>query len=186
MSEQPKRTPAQLRKSEAAARAKPMTKRQTRVLELCDSVRGYGGKRGMLPDFADKILGDERDFLARAMRKGFEAHRHGWPDFLLEGKDGSFIGVEVKSRGYEVNPVQARTFAALERLGVRVYVWDAREPEKLQPWQNYMVKLVTPKPRERRATLTVMRFGGRPAIRDTVSFASLLPAMPPILGVTRR
>lgn len=29
------------------------------------------------------------------------------------------------------------TFPALERLGLRVFVWSPRDPDKLIPWQEW-------------------------------------------------
>lgn len=69
-------------------------------------------------------------------RPGANAYRAGWPDFLVEHQ-GRFIGVEVKAGGDVLNPRQRVMFPALERAGIRCYVWHKRTPDKLIPWRRY-------------------------------------------------
>jgi hypothetical protein len=70
-------------------------------------------------------------------KPGAKAHRSGWPDFLIE-HEGKTIAVEVKNGTDKVRPRQRRMFEALERAGIRVYVWHPRFPDKLRPWRKHI------------------------------------------------
>lgn len=78
----------------------------------------------------------EREFLARAMGKDARVLRNGWPDFLVE-RDGETFAVEVKRGTDDISGAQARMFEALERAGIKVYVWNPRKPEAAVPWRKF-------------------------------------------------
>jgi hypothetical protein len=84
----------------------------------------------------------EAEFYEAAKAKQGRIYRHGWPDFLVEFPDRT-IGVEVKQGQDVVSARQARTFAALERLGLAVFVWNPANPGKLSAWR----KCRKPRPR---------------------------------------
>jgi hypothetical protein len=80
----------------------------------------------------------ETAFAQLASNRGKTPVRNGWPDFLVYDElSGGTIGVEVKQGGDPVRPSQARMFAALERAGVTVMVWDPSNPTTLQPWRRH-------------------------------------------------
>ena len=78
----------------------------------------------------------EFSFFNMCRKRGFRAYRHGWPDFLLERPDG-IIGVEVKNGSDPISLSQQTTFAALERFGLPVYVWNRDSMDRLIPWRKY-------------------------------------------------
>lgn len=78
----------------------------------------------------------ELQFVERAMEKRGRTFRHGWPDFLVELPDKT-IGVEVKRDSDAISPRQARMFEALERVGIRIYVWTPHTADRLMPWRSY-------------------------------------------------
>lgn len=75
-------------------------------------------------------------YLSRLARKKGRAWRSGWPDFLVE-QDGRFMFVEVKAGNDKVRPNQYATFSALEAAGLRVFVWNPKNPHALTPFQEY-------------------------------------------------
>lgn len=48
------------------------------------------------------------------------------------------FAVEVKAGDNNIQANQGAMFAALERAGVRVFVWNPRQPEWLTPWRVYL------------------------------------------------
>lgn len=78
----------------------------------------------------------ERKFARALGKRAGKCLRAGWPDFLVE-LDGKTICVEVKTGRDVVRPNQAKMFAALERGGLRVYVWNPAKPKVLTPWATY-------------------------------------------------
>ena len=83
----------------------------------------------------------EAMFAERAMQKRGRVYRNGWPDFLVELPDRT-IGVEVKATGDEISDAQAKMFQALERLAVRVYIWNPKKPSILTPWRKHLERAV--------------------------------------------
>jgi hypothetical protein len=80
--------------------------------------------------------GTEAKFASLAASKGWEAHRSGWPDFLIV-KDGKPCFVEVKSTDDELRPSQVKMFRALETTGLSVLVWWELYPDRLMPWKRF-------------------------------------------------
>lgn len=78
----------------------------------------------------------EYKFAELAARRGWAAHRAGWPDFFLT-QDEEFWAVEVKSSTDTIRPEQRRMFGALEKAGIRVMVWWEAAPERLIPWRAF-------------------------------------------------
>jgi hypothetical protein len=78
----------------------------------------------------------EREFLQRAVGKGARVLRNGWPVFLVE-RDGETFAVEVKRGADDISGAQARMFEALERAGIKVYVWNPRRPMSAKPWMRF-------------------------------------------------
>lgn len=83
-----------------------------------------------------RLTAAEREFLERALGRGARVLRNGWPDFLIE-RDGETFAVEVKRGTDDVSDAQARMFEALERAGIRVYVWNPRRPRSATPWTQF-------------------------------------------------
>jgi hypothetical protein len=79
----------------------------------------------------------ERQFIKRATG---ELWRNGWPDFLLKRTGFPLIGVEVKAGEHSVSHAQARMFAALEKVGLKTYIWNPAHPDVLTPWRSYLSK----------------------------------------------
>lgn len=75
----------------------------------------------------------ERAFTIRAHEKMMAVHRPSWPDFLVE-IDGETVGVEVKAAADGVSPNQRRTFDLLEKMGLKVFIWDESKPDRLLRW----------------------------------------------------
>lgn len=51
---------------------------------------------------------------------------------------GKWVGVEVKSSATEgLRKSQMKSFAVLEAIGLRVFVWSGDFPDKLVPWRKY-------------------------------------------------
>lgn len=78
----------------------------------------------------------ERAFLESASERGAKCWRNGWPDFLVE-RDGQKIGIEVKRGSDFISESQSLMFAALETVGLDVFVWNPLYPEELTPWRVY-------------------------------------------------
>jgi hypothetical protein len=83
-----------------------------------------------------RLNDSERAFVERAREKESKVYRAGWPDFLVEMSDKT-IAVEVKQGSDEVRENQRKMFAALERIGIPVLVWNPASRETLTPWRNY-------------------------------------------------
>jgi hypothetical protein len=66
--------------------------------------------------------------------------RHGWPDFLVHIESLGYVGVEVKAGEDELRASQIDTFAVLEQIGLRVFVWHPRQPDRLVPWRKVLAK----------------------------------------------
>lgn len=81
----------------------------------------------------------EQRFKQMALKKGWKAHRCGWPDYLLVA-DGKPIMVEVKSWDDKLSKGQKELFATLELMGIVVRVWWEGEPEKLMNWRNFLAR----------------------------------------------
>lgn len=79
----------------------------------------------------------ETKFREAAATKGWNVHRRGWPDFVLTTETETLL-VEVKSWDDKLSKGQRTLFEAIERLGVKVYVWWEREPDKLMPWRKFL------------------------------------------------
>ena len=61
----------------------------------------------------------------RLRRRGYEATKSGWPDFLVFRPDGSLVVVEVKRQAtHRLKVTQARVFAVLLRAGIECYRFD--------------------------------------------------------------
>ena len=81
----------------------------------------------------------EARFFARAVARGATVLRSGWPDFLIV-ENGRAVGVEVKrSRADPLSPNQAVMFDALEKIGVRVFVWSNETGDRLVGWRKWSV-----------------------------------------------
>jgi hypothetical protein len=127
--------------------SEPLTPRQLRrLVEQVDAA----DRRARLADTGvdeNKLTTIEQAFCAMAANRGRRVIRNGWPDFLVEDpKTGKTIAVEVKSNVDALSPEQRRMFAALERLGIRVFVWRPKNPRSLSPWSSKKLR----KPREDR------------------------------------
>jgi hypothetical protein len=83
--------------------------------------------------------GTELRFVLQAEEKGAKVFRAGWPDFLIE-QDGKATLVEVKTNSDMIRPNQARMFAALERLGLKVFIWNPARPDRLAHWRRYVAQ----------------------------------------------
>jgi hypothetical protein len=79
----------------------------------------------------------EGAFLLRALKQGSKVLRNGWPDFLVE-RDGEVFAVEVKQGPDDLSDAQVRMFAALERVGLKVYVWAPKHSKKAVPWRRFL------------------------------------------------
>lgn len=106
----------------------------SRDIQEFEQQRRYEKKRERA--MALRVNEAEQAFLKHAEGKG-EAFRSGWPDFLLIQPDGSAIGVEVKRRRDVCSLRQQRMFAALESIGIKVYVWELETPGTLTPWRKW-------------------------------------------------
>lgn len=84
----------------------------------------------------------ESKFRERATKRGWNVHRSGWPDFIVQ-RSGEVHLVEVKGKDDRLRPSQRRAFAALELLGIQVKIWWELRPEGLLPWRAFD-KLTTP------------------------------------------
>lgn len=98
--------------------------------------------RSIEPPFVDETGAQpneaETAFAKMAQYRGKTPIRNGWPDFLVHDElTGGTIGVEVKQGSDGVSEAQARMFAALERAGITVMIWDPARPLALQPWRRY-------------------------------------------------
>jgi hypothetical protein len=62
----------------------------------------------------------------------------GWPHLLLQRKsDRHLYAVEVKSDKDRVSKSQSLLFAALQRGGVFVFIWNPKRPTTLSKWSDY-------------------------------------------------
>lgn len=93
-------------------------------------------RKKMRKRLKNKLNLSESIFSQIAEREGKTLTRHGWPDFLVE-HNGSVVAVEVKTGPDRVRENQKRCFAALERGGIAVFVWDPDHPRELTPWRKY-------------------------------------------------
>lgn len=93
------------------------------------------------PCFFNTLGPTERAFLVAILAKKPNARvlRNGWPDFLFE-YEGRICGVEVKSETDVVRPAQRAMFAALERAGIKVYVWSPMAADRLAHWRRFRGK----------------------------------------------
>lgn len=84
----------------------------------------------------------ELQFVQKAITRGKQVRvlRSGWPDFLVE-EEGKFYAVEVKAPGDVIRPSQRRMFTTLEAMGVSVFVWSPKSPDRLQPWRRFEKKV---------------------------------------------
>lgn len=91
-----------------------------------------------VPHFYGTLSPTERGFIAAliAKRPNVRVLRNGWPDFLFE-RNGQFYGVEVKSEHDVMRPAQVTMFAALERAGLKVYVWSPLVADRLVHWRRF-------------------------------------------------
>jgi hypothetical protein len=89
----------------------------------------------------------EQAFARRAIDKGDSVYRSGWPDFLVEMLDKT-VAVEVKRDPDRIHPKQRKMFAALERIGVPVLIWNPARPDVLTPWRKYHSKSTPYQPKE--------------------------------------
>lgn len=128
------------------------TRRERRILKLSSEIAELEAETSrrraeQLADMLATVDGEpgvneaEGAFGRRAIDRGLTVHRHGWPDFLLvDPSNGETFAVEVKAGGDPVRANQARVFDALEKAGIRVYVWRPEEPSKLVPWRRFTIR----------------------------------------------
>jgi len=125
----------------------PLTPRQLRRLVAQVDAEDRRNRHADTGVDETKLTPTEQAFCALAASRGRRVIRNGWPDFLVEDpKTGKMIAVEVKSNVDALRPEQRRMFAALERLGIRVFVWRPKSPRSLSPWSSKKLR----KPREDR------------------------------------
>jgi VRR-NUC domain-containing protein len=100
-----------------------------------------GDACGQLTDVSvQSVTSAEAAFLAKVMTDGkpdVTVLRAGWPDFLLTRSDGSIVAVEVKCGADVPSAKQRACFAALERVGLKVLVWNPVAPGIFTPWHRY-------------------------------------------------
>lgn len=78
----------------------------------------------------------EKILFQRAVKHGYEIHRHGWPDFLMIHKDtGRIRFIEVKSPHDSLSDSQILMCKALQECGIEVEVFKAG-PNRFQPWHE--------------------------------------------------
>jgi hypothetical protein len=68
--------------------------------------------------------------------KGAAVHRGGWPDFLVRGKSGRIVAVEVKSESDCLSEAQIQCCQLLQEAGIETYIWRRRKALTL--WQEYL------------------------------------------------
>jgi len=90
-------------------------------------------------DIEPKVTRAEKAFLYHTTKMmDVRVWRHGWPDFLLQDRTtGEFYTVEIKQGKDKISPRQAETFAALEAMRIRVYIWNPDRHLELTPWRQY-------------------------------------------------
>lgn len=91
-----------------------------------------------VPDFVNSLTATEQSFLVEAVERypGARVYRNGWPDFLFE-HEGRAYGVEVKSENDDLRPGQRIMFDALERAGIKTYIWSPSSPRRLVYWRRF-------------------------------------------------
>lgn len=110
------------------------------------------GYKGATRELVDRVSAAEGDFVLAASEKGHgPILRDGWPDFLVQHRDGHWIGVEVKRAPSErLRSSQARCFTVLALIGLRVFVWTPAEPGRLVPWAQHHEATRARRPRARK------------------------------------
>lgn len=112
----------------------------SREIQTIDRGRRYKRRTlGPLVEVDESALVEAEAKLVEILdQKSKRPYRHGWPDFLVFDPDtDSTIGIEVKRGDDDVSAAQATMFFALERAGIRVFVWNPSQPNKLTPWRSY-------------------------------------------------
>ncbi len=114
------------------------THREAGIQRLCDEIAGIElANSPKLPRWFSRVNPTEQLFVQRATTKRLgKVYRCGWPDFLIENGEDLFC-VEVKCGVDPIRPRQVATFSALERRGIRVYIWNPSTPTRLIPWAKY-------------------------------------------------
>lgn len=103
----------------------------TEILDECDT-----------PEERFAANGSESVFVVRARSQGGKVFRSGWPDFAVEMPNGKHYAIEVKARGDQVRPAQAKMFSLLGRMGIPVFIWNPRWPTRLTPWRAYVTRAI--------------------------------------------
>lgn len=96
-------------------------------------------RRRSQPEVDEDTLNDsEKAFAVMADLRGKKIYRSGWPDFMMaDPETGSVLGVEVKTDQDTFRPSQIKMFSLLEKIGVRVVVWNPSRPGVMVPWRMY-------------------------------------------------
>lgn len=111
-----------------------LTKRELKIRNLSEALQRSDG---VIPDRLLPVGCNQTEgqFAERAAKRGFLIWRHGWPDFLVRSK-GAMYAVEVKKGNDRISTAQRAMFSALEAAGIKVFVWDPANPDKLVPWRR--------------------------------------------------
>jgi len=73
--------------------------------------------------------GAEKKFQSMMVKRGWEATKHGWPDFFCS-RNGKIMLVEVKNGARtQLSEAQRLILAELAKYGVPCYRWSAEEEE---------------------------------------------------------
>lgn len=80
----------------------------------------------------------EAEFRSVMKGWGYDAYRNGWPDFVLEARDGELMLVEVKAHHMEPPRKEQRKMCELlARLGIVVRFWSPDRPGDFVPWSKW-------------------------------------------------
>lgn len=120
-----------------------------RVHGVPSSVRG--GRIGKRPKCSDGVNSAESAFIEKVLSRGNNARvlRSGWPDFLITESWGTTYAVEVKRVPDVVSQSQVDMFSALEELGMKVYIWDPANPDRLGDWKKWPRQGQSQQPRKK-------------------------------------
>ncbi len=116
------------------------TRREAKIKRVSDELEALEAKGAPKPPlWLEHVNQNEQAFVRRAgVKRIGHLYRAGWPDFLIENGDDLYC-VEVKAGTDNMSARQAASFGALERRGIRVYVWNPARPATLTPWRKYFV-----------------------------------------------
>lgn len=90
----------------------------------------------------ERVNDREREFMQAIGKRAPTAKllRSGWPDFLVE-HDGRVYAIEVKAPSDDLSDRQREMFEALERVGIKTYVWAVSQGRELVvPWRRWQRK----------------------------------------------